>query len=158
MSDDHIAEPPSPDQHEPEFAPYHPAAGGWGALRATANALREQSVALEGSKALLSMNQPQGFDCPGCAWPDPRHTSSFEFCENGAKAVAFELTKRRVTREFFATHSVRELEQQSDYWLEEQGRLTEPMRYDPSTDHYAPIGWDQAQQCEQGRPCSSYQR
>jgi molybdopterin-dependent oxidoreductase alpha subunit len=128
----------------PAFAPYHAAAGGWGALRATAQALREQSVALKGSKALLSVNQPAGFDCPGCAWPDPSHTSSFEFCENGAKAVAFELTKRRVTREFFAAHTVRELEEQSDYWLEQQGRLTEPMRYDAETDHYVPIDWNEA--------------
>jgi formate dehydrogenase major subunit len=77
-------------------------------LRATVKALHEQSVILKGSEALLSMNQPEGFDCPGCAWPDPRHTSSFDFCENGAKAVANELTRRRVTREFFATHAVRE--------------------------------------------------
>ena len=90
------------------------------------------------------MNQPDGFDCPGCAWPDPKHTSSFEFCENGAKAVAFELTSRRVTRDFFAAHTVRELEQNSDYWLEEQGRLTEPMRYDAGSDHYVPIGWEEA--------------
>src|ERR1700722_1102011 len=133
-------------EHEaqPVFAPYNAPAGGWGALHAVAKALREQSIVLKGSRSLLSMNQPDGFDCPGCAWPDPRHTSSFEFCENGAKAVAFELTKRRVTREFFATHSVRELEQQSDYWLEEQGRLTEPMRYDPATDHYVPIDWADA--------------
>ena len=128
----------------PVFAPYNPPAGGWGALRATARALREQSIVLKGSEALLSMNQPEGFDCPGCAWPDPRHTSSFEFCENGAKAVAFELTKHRVTREFFATHAVRELEQESDYWLEQQGRLTEPMRYDAATDHYVPVDWAEA--------------
>jgi molybdopterin-dependent oxidoreductase alpha subunit len=128
----------------PRFAPYKPLAGGWGALHATAKALREQSIIVKGSSALLSMNHPEGFDCPGCAWPDPRHTSSFEFCENGAKAVAFELTKRRVTREFFAAHTVSELDQQSDYWLEQQGRLTEPMRYDPETDHYVPIDWDEA--------------
>ena len=128
----------------PEFVPYHHSAGGWGALRATALALRDQSVALKGSGALQSMNQPDGFDCPGCAWPDPENTSSFEFCENGAKAVAFELTKRRVTREFFAAHTVRELERQSDYWLEEQGRLTEPMRYDAKSDHYVPIDWNEA--------------
>src|ERR1700749_534200 len=85
----------------PVFEPYESPAGGWGALQATANALREQSIVLKGSKALLSMNQPEGFDCPGCAWPDPKHTSSFEFCENGAKAVSFELTKRHVTRDFF---------------------------------------------------------
>src|SRR5580693_4965026 len=128
----------------PLFEPYESPAGGWGALHATAKALREQSIALKGSKALLSMNQPDGFDCPGCAWPDPRHTSSFEFCENGAKAVAFELTKRRVTREFFASHSVSQLAERSDYWLEEQGRLAEPMRYDRATDHYEPISWDDA--------------
>jgi molybdopterin-dependent oxidoreductase alpha subunit len=111
---------------------------------ADAKALRDQSVELKGSRALLSMNQPDGFDCPGCAWPDPRHTSSFEFCENGAKAVTWELTKNRVTREFFAAHTVRELEQGSDYWLEQQGRLTEPMRYDSTTDHYVPVEWDEA--------------
>jgi len=128
----------------PVFAPYAAPAGGWGALHATARALREQSVELKGSRALLSMNQPEGFDCPGCAWPDPRHTSSFEFCENGAKAVTWELTKHRVTREFFATHTVRGLEQESDYWLEQQGRLTEPMRYDPTTDRYVPVAWNEA--------------
>jgi hypothetical protein len=95
--------PVAPDKL-PLFEPYESPAGGWGALQATAEALREQSVVLKGGKALLSMNQPEGFDCPGCAWPDPKHTSSFEFCENGAKAVAFELTSRRVTRDFFAAH------------------------------------------------------
>ena len=117
---------------KPVFAPYHSPAGGWGALHATAKALREQSIVLKGSKALLSMNQPDGFRLPRMRLARPRHTSSFEFCENGAKAVAFELTKRHVTREFFATHTVRNSTQQSDYWLEEQGRLTEPMRYDPN--------------------------
>jgi formate dehydrogenase major subunit len=131
-------------QDVPKFAPYAPPAGGWGALHATAKALREQSIVIKGSSALLSMNHPKGFDCPGCAWPDARHASSFEFCENGAKAVAFELTKRRVTAEFFAKHTVAELDQQSDYWLEQQGRLTEPMRYDVGSDHYVPISWDDA--------------
>jgi molybdopterin-dependent oxidoreductase alpha subunit len=133
--------------NEPEaaaFEPYESPAGGWGALHATARALRAQSIELKGSKALLSMNQPDGFDCPGCAWPDPKHASSFEFCENGAKAVSVELTKRKVMREFFAAYTVRELDQQSDYWLEEQGRLTEPMRYNRATDHYEPISWEDA--------------
>jgi len=128
----------------PVFEPYNSPAGGWGALQAVARVLREQSIVLKGSKALLSMNQPSGFDCPGCAWPDPKHTSSFEFCENGAKAVSFELTKRCVTREFFAEYSVSQLAEHSDYWLEEQGRLTEPMRYDAVTDHYVPVSWDEA--------------
>jgi molybdopterin-dependent oxidoreductase alpha subunit len=129
---------------KPTFAPYDAPAGGWGALHATARALREQSVEIKGTRALLSMNQPDGFDCPGCAWPDAKHTSSFEFCENGAKAVTWELTKHRVTRDFFATHTVRDLEKESDYWLEQQGRLMEPMRYDPVTDHYVPVTWDEA--------------
>jgi molybdopterin-dependent oxidoreductase alpha subunit len=128
----------------PIFEPYDSPAGGWGALKATADALREQSIILKGGKMLLSMNQPEGFDCPGCAWPDPKHTSSFEFCENGAKALAFEATSRRVTREFFAAHTVGELERKSDYWLEEQGRLTEPMRYDAASNHYVPISWEDA--------------
>src|ERR1700738_1147815 len=114
----------------PLFEPYESPAGGWGALQATAKALREQSVVLKAGKALLSMNQPDGFDCPGCAWPDPKHTSSFEFCENGAKAVAFELTSRRVTRDFFAAHTIRELEQHSDYWLAERGGPPQPQGYD----------------------------
>ena len=134
-----VVEPP-----DVRFEPYESPAGGWGALHATAKALREQSIVLKGSQALLSMNQPDGFDCPGCAWPDPEHTSSFEFCENGAKAVAFELTRRQVTRDFFAAHTVSDLAQHSDYWLEEQGRLTEPMRYDRETDRYMPIAWDDA--------------
>jgi hypothetical protein len=105
-----IADTPAAPGELPRFEPYESPAGGWGALQATAKALREQSVVLKGSRALLSVNQPDGFDCPGCAWPDPKHTSSFEFCENGAKAVAFELTSRRVTPDFFAAHAVRELE------------------------------------------------
>jgi molybdopterin-dependent oxidoreductase alpha subunit len=131
-------------EKQPQFKSYGQSAGGWGALRATAETLNEQGVILKGAKALLSVNQPYGFDCPGCAWPDPKHTSSFEFCENGAKAVSFELTSRRVTREFFASHTVRELEGHSDYWLEEQGRVTEPMRYDAGSDRYVPIEWDDA--------------
>ncbi|MDE1172249.1 MAG: FdhF/YdeP family oxidoreductase [Parvibaculaceae bacterium] len=139
-SSTHIEEP----EAGPQFEPYESPAGGWGALQATARALREQSIVMKGSRALLSMNQPAGFDCPGCAWPDPKHTSSFEFCENGAKAVSAELTSRRVTRELFAAYSVAELEQKSDYWLEEQGRLTQPMQYDPQTDHFVPIDWADA--------------
>ena len=76
---------------------YHEPAGGWGALKAVAAALTEQDTAIKGSASLLRMNQPQGFDCSGCAWPDPKHTSSFEFCENGAKAVAWEATGKRCT-------------------------------------------------------------
>ena len=81
---------------------YDQAAGGWGALASVASVLNRQEVVLAGAKTLLRANQPEGFDCPGCAWPDPKHTSSFEFCENGAKAVAWESTPKRVTPDFFA--------------------------------------------------------
>jgi anaerobic selenocysteine-containing dehydrogenase len=123
---------------------YREPAGGWGALRATGKALTEQGIPISGSATLLRMNQPEGFDCPGCAWPDPKHTSSFEFCENGAKAVAWEATAKRCTPDLFAAHTVSELESWDDFDLEMQGRLTHPMMYDASTDHYVPIEWDNA--------------
>ncbi|MFD1795925.1 FdhF/YdeP family oxidoreductase [Paracoccus aurantiacus] len=124
--------------------PYDHPAGGWGAAAATAKVLMQQSVLTKGSRALLSMNQPGGFKCPSCAYPDADCKKTLEFCENGAKALAFEATKFRADRDFFAKHTVTELNQQSDHWLEMQGRLTEPMRYDPATDHYVPISWDDA--------------
>ena len=130
--------------HNKSIRPYHAAAGGWGALRATAKALEEQGIPVSGPATLLRVNQPTGFDCPGCAWPDPKHTSSFEFCENGAKAVAWEATAKRCTPEFFAAHSVSEIEGWSDYELEMQGRLTHPMAYDSATDRYRPIDWNEA--------------
>ncbi|MDR6406671.1 FdhF/YdeP family oxidoreductase [Paraburkholderia terricola] len=123
---------------------YSEPAGGWGALKATGEALALQGVPISGAKTLLHMNQPEGFDCPGCAWPDPKHTSSFEFCENGAKAVAWEATAKRCTPEFFAAHSVTELSAWDDYDLEMAGRLTHPMVYDEATDRYLPIAWDDA--------------
>src|ERR1700761_8566704 len=123
---------------------YNAPAGGWGALRATGSALALQGVAISGARTLLRMNQPEGFDCPGCAWPDPKHTSSFEFCENGAKAVAWEATAERCTPEFFANHSVTELSAWEDYDLEMAGRITHPMMYNPACDRYQPISWDAA--------------
>lgn len=124
--------------------PYHGPAGGWGALRAVAIAVRDQMGASPETRALLQMNQPDGFDCPGCAWPDPKHTSSFEFCENGAKAVTWEATAKRVDPAFFAQHAVSELWNWSDYELEDAGRLTHPLRYDAASDHFVPIEWDEA--------------
>ncbi|MGY0560836.1 FdhF/YdeP family oxidoreductase [Luteimonas sp. A277] len=119
-------------------------AGGWQSLRSVAAHLHKEDVAVKGAKTLLSMNQPDGFDCPGCAWPDRDHTSTFEFCENGAKAVAAESTRHRAGPELFARYSVAELSGYSDHWLEGQGRLTTPMRYDASSDRYLPIAWDDA--------------
>src|SRR5579875_1461748 len=97
-------------------------------------------------QTLLTMNHADGFDCPSCAWPDPDpdHRKHAEFCENGAKAVAWEATRKRVGPEFFAAHSIAELREQSDHWLESNGRLTEPMYLAPGASHYRPIGWDEA--------------
>ena len=95
-------------------------------------------------KTLMMVNQQSGFDCPGCAWPDPEHRTTFEFCENGAKAVADEATTSRVTPAFFAKHSVQELAEQSDYWLNKQGRLTHPMLLEKDSSHYTPVSWDAA--------------
>src|ERR1700688_1223217 len=105
---------------------YDGAAAGWGALKAVADAVRGQMAVVKETRGLLSMNQPHGFDCPGCAWPDPKHTSSFEFCENGAKAVSWEATAKRTTPEFFAAHTVSELLACNDLDPEHEGRLTNP--------------------------------
>ena len=97
-------------------------------------------------QTLLTMNHVKGFDCPSCAWPDPdpEHRRAAEFCENGAKAVAWEATRKRVDAAFFAVHSVAELRAQEDHWLEHHGRLTEPMHLAPGATHYKPISWDDA--------------
>ncbi|MCZ4237890.1 hypothetical protein O4H25_13705, partial [Staphylococcus equorum] len=99
---------------------------------------------LRNLRAMLRTNQHGGFDCPGCAWGDSPGADRVKFCENGAKAVNWEATGRRVDAAFFARHTLARLREQSDYWLEYQGRLTEPMRYDPQTDRYVPIAWDEA--------------
>ena len=126
------------------IAPYSNPAGGWGALKYVALNLVRERVGRNSIGTLLAQNQPDGFDCPGCAWPDRVHTSTFEFCENGVKAVAAEATSKRVPPEFFARHTVTELMAQSDYELERHGRLTDPMVYDRATDKYVPIAWDDA--------------
>ena len=105
---------------------------------------REQMGVRRTALTLRRVNQPKGFDCPGCAWPDPADTHVAEFCENGAKAVAEEATLRRVDREFFAAHPVSDLASRTDYWLGQQGRLTEPMYKPAGSDHYQPIDWDAA--------------
>ncbi|MDX2376837.1 FdhF/YdeP family oxidoreductase [Microbacterium sp. LRZ72] len=104
----------------------------------------EQMGVARSIQTLLRVNQKDGFDCPGCAWPeeDKRHVA--EFCENGAKAVAEEATVRRVGPEFFARHSVAELDAHDDWWLGQQGRLTQPMLLEDGDTHYRPISWDDA--------------
>ncbi|WP_277183735.1 FdhF/YdeP family oxidoreductase [Caballeronia sp. BR00000012568055] len=129
---------------EARIEPYtHPAAG-WGALKQVAINLVKERVAGGNYKTLFKQNQPDGFDCPGCAWPDREHGSTFEFCENGVKAVAAEATSKRVTPAFFEEHTVEALMAQSDYELEQHGRLTDPLVYDSKRDRYVPIEWDAA--------------
>ncbi|UEO00822.1 FdhF/YdeP family oxidoreductase [Acidiferrobacter thiooxydans] len=127
-----------------KFRPYQQAAGGWGALRSSLHSLQHQGILADGTALLLKSNQAEGFDCPGCAWPDPDAHSTFEFCENGVKAVAAEATSKRVTAAFFAEHPVSWLAEHDDYFLEDQGRLTEPMAYDAAGDRYVPISWEAA--------------
>ncbi|TDO35704.1 molybdopterin-dependent oxidoreductase alpha subunit [Kribbella sp. VKM Ac-2527] len=97
-------------------------------------------------KVFLKMNQDGGFDCPSCAWPDPDHKRKHaaEFCENGAKAVAWEATRKRVPRSFFAEHTIADLQRIPEYELGKLGRITEPMLLRAGADHYEPIGWDEA--------------
>ena len=127
-----------------EIKPYEGPAGGWGSAKALAEIVTREKRGVTGPFVLAQQNKPDGFMCVSCAWAKPAEPLPFEYCENGAKATAWEVTRNRVTREFFRTHTVTELLSWSDYALEEEGRLTEPMRYDPQTDKYVPVSWDDA--------------
>jgi len=119
-------------------------AAGVPAVRHAIEYSLEQTTVRRTALTLLSINQAGGIDCPGCAWPDPGHRHRNEYCENGAKHINDEATSRRVTRDFFERHPVTELDGKSDYWLNQQGRLTEPMVKRPGGTHYEPISWDEA--------------
>lgn len=144
MADQHDDAESHDQSQQVDIHPYDAPAGGWGALQASLTHIIQNKGVVRNFRSLLRVNQPDGFDCPGCAWPDPGHASAFEFCENGVKAVTFESTAKRVEPHFFSQHSVSSLREQSDHWLENQGRLTHPMRYNAATDHYEPIEWDDA--------------
>lgn len=136
--------PPIEEQPADIRQPSRAAAGFKGFSETMRHAWGRAGV-IRGTRGLLKMNQLDGFDCQSCAWPSPdkdRHV--FELCENGAKAVADEMTTARITPEFFARHSVAELLTHSDRWLNDQGRLTEPMVLRPGATHYAPIAWSDA--------------
>lgn len=134
----------SKQREVPGIRPYNGPAGGWGALKATAQAVRQQMEVVQAPVLLLRTNQPTGFDCPGCAWPDKEHKSTFQFCENGAKAVTWEATSKRVTPAFFAQRTVTSLLALSDHELENFGRLTHPMAYDPASDTFREVSWEDA--------------
>ncbi|NGO68431.1 FdhF/YdeP family oxidoreductase [Streptomyces boncukensis] len=133
-----------PVQDAPEVgAPEH-AAAGLTAVRKSLRIAREQMGVRRTALTLLRVNQKDGFDCPGCAWPEGEKRHAAEFCENGAKAVAEEATTRRVTRDFFAEHPVADLAGRSGYWLGQQGRLTEPMYLAEGAEAYEPVSWERA--------------
>jgi molybdopterin-dependent oxidoreductase alpha subunit len=119
-------------------------AGGFPAVRTALEHAGRRAGAARGFAALAALNQHRGFDCPGCAWPDPERRSAAEFCENGAKAVAHEATRARADAAFFARWPVSRLRDQSDRWLEAQGRIAEPFHRAPGSDHFAPVSWERA--------------
>ena len=129
-----------------KISPNQSPAAGRGALLSSLHELRKHTGLIEGARLLAKVNQEGGFDCPGCAWPDPPagQRSTFEFCENGVKAVAAEGTRKRVTPDFFKQYHLSDLRLKSDYWLEDQGRLTHPMYKAEGDDRYQPLGWDEA--------------
>jgi molybdopterin-dependent oxidoreductase alpha subunit len=124
---------------------YHHPAAGWGAAKSVTRVLLREHELTDGARAVIKMNHESGgYDCPGCAWPDDRRGLRLDICENGIKHATWEMTKKRVTREFFAAHTVAELLGWTDFALEDAGRLTEPMRYDSAADKYVPVPWDEA--------------
>jgi molybdopterin-dependent oxidoreductase alpha subunit len=124
----------------------HPA-GGWRSLKSVTSVLVREHVALAGVRLLSHQNKPDGYACVSCAWAKPAHPHAAEFCENGAKATAWEITPKRTTPEFFSEHTLTELEDWTDHDLEEHGRLTAPLRWDRATDKYLETTWEQA--CEE---------
>ena len=125
----------------------HPAAG-WPALISSTRKLMDYQTFLRGSVSVLKSNQPQGgFDCPGCAWPDHKSHKRIDVCENGIKVIASETMTKKADAQFFARHTVTELQGWSGYELEHSGRLSEPLYYDAAQDRYVPISWEAAYQC-----------
>ncbi len=120
-------------------------AGGWGALISSGKFLMREGF-FKGSQTLFRLNQVEGFDCPGCAWPDPEDSerSMTEFCENGVKAIAFETTNKRASKDLFSQKTVSELNELDVYSITNQGRLTEPFYYNRAKDKYEPISWESA--------------
>jgi anaerobic selenocysteine-containing dehydrogenase len=129
---------------KPKFETYAEPAGVWGSVGSLRRSLTHERVLLSGARILLHQNKPAGFACVSCSWAKPARPRPFEFCEEGAKATTWEITTRRCGPDFFAEHTVTELESWSDHALEERGRLTHPMRYDAAADKYVPVAWAQA--------------
>ncbi len=128
----------------PKYKPYAGPSGGYGSLRSVGEVLLREQVPVSGAETLMHQNKADGYMCVSCAWGKPAKPHPFEYCENGAKATAWETTKKRVDPDFFAKHALRDLEGWLDYDLEEAGRLTHPMRWDPASDKYVPVSWESA--------------
>jgi len=128
----------------PTFKDYKAPAGGWGSAKSLGNIMQREGVLASGPLTLMRHNKVDGYQCTSCAWIKPANPLPFEYCENGAKAVAWDITSHRCTPEFFAKHTVTELLDWDDYALEQTGRLTHPMRYDAASDKYVPVSWDDA--------------
>lgn len=131
-------------KQKPDTTPYTGPSGGYGSLRGVAGILAREEVPLRGAETMMHQNKPDGFMCVSCAWGKPAKPHPFEYCENGAKATAWEITSKRIDQAFFARHTMAELETWLDYDLEEPGRLTHPMRWDAISDKYVPVSWEEA--------------
>ncbi|MGF6274242.1 molybdopterin-dependent oxidoreductase alpha subunit [Massilia sp. UYP11] len=132
-------------QHKPvRVEPATMPAGGWGSVDDVKKALTGQNVVLKDARLLLKQNKPDGYACVSCAWAKPADPHPFEFCSSGAKATAWETTSKAIGPEFFERHTLTELESWSDHALEDHGRLTAPLRYDPASDKYRPVDWEVA--------------
>jgi len=129
---------------DPKIEPYDGPSGGWGSVRSVEGVMAREGVLISGNARMLAQNKPGGFACVSCAWAKPSKPRLFEYCENGAKATAWELTRKRADPAFFESHTLAELETWPDHDLEERGRLTHPMRWDVGTDTYRPVAWDDA--------------
>ncbi|WP_454718869.1 FdhF/YdeP family oxidoreductase [Caulobacter segnis] len=140
-----MTDPTQPRTRRARIKSYDGPAGGYGSLKGIAEAVvHEKTPPLPLARQLLRQNKVDGFACVSCAWPKPVKAHPAEFCENGAKATAWDMTSRRCGRDFFAAHTLTELLDWSDYDLEQTGRLTEPMRYDAASDRYVPCAWGEA--------------
>ncbi len=135
-----------PEETAPvQIKPLSKSAGGVPAILSAVKSAWNEMGAVRGLRTMLKLNQQGGFDCPGCAWPEPdQERSHAEFCENGAKHVADEATTKRVTPDFFKQWSVADLSEKSDHWLGKQGRITHPMMLRAGATHYESISWEAA--------------
>jgi len=144
MTDKARPSPHSSSDQDPATPHSEEPAGGWGSLEGVTRIFGEAGSSTVAAKILSKLNKPGGVMCSSCAWAKPAKPHTFEFCENGAKATLWELDGSRADREFFASHSLRDLKTWHDHDLEKAGRLTEPMKYDPHRDRYVPVSWDEA--------------